>query len=120
MNSYDPHYEQALRKFQEYLHNAGLNNSRRKSAVLQVFVRTTKPVTLMELVYLVKKEGDDVSYHTTFHALKLFIAAGLATQIASREPGEAQQFTHQLTQCGHPHLACKDCGALVEAQEAYE
>jgi Fur family transcriptional regulator, ferric uptake regulator len=111
-------FEQADQQFREYLRNVGMHgSSNKKSLVLRVFLRTTKPVTVMELAYLVKKEDIGLSYHTVYQTMNRLVTCGLAIKIES--PREALRYRHDLTfeKCLHPRLVCKDCGAVVEEQE---
>lgn len=109
-------FEQADQQFREYLRNVGMHGTSRnkKSLVLRVFLRTIKPVTVMELAYLVKKEDIGLSYHTVYQTMNRLVTCGLAIKIES--PREALRYRHELTfkKCSHPHLVCKDCGAAVE------
>jgi Fur family transcriptional regulator, ferric uptake regulator len=111
-------FERADQQFREYLRNVGMRGtSNKKGLVLRVFLRTTKPVTVMELAYLVKKEDIGLSYHTVYQTMNRLVACGLAIKIES--PTEALRYRHELTfeKCLHPHLVCKDCGALVEIEK---
>jgi Fur family ferric uptake transcriptional regulator len=111
-------FEQADQQFREYLMNVGMHGtSKKKSLVLRVFLHTTKPVTVMELAYLVKKEDIGLSYHTVYQTMNRLVTCGLAIKIESRT--EALRYRHELTfeKCSHPHLLCKDCGAVLEAEK---
>ena len=111
-------FEQADQQFREYLKNVGMHGgSKKKAVVLRVFLRTTKPVTVMELAYLVKREDIGLSYHTVYQTMNRLVACGLAIKIES--PTEALRYRHGLTfeKCTHPHLVCRDCAAVVEEQK---
>lgn len=111
-------FEQADQKFREYLRNVGMHgSSNKKSLVLRVFLRTSKPVTVMELAHLVKKEDVGLSYHTVYQTMNRLVPCGLAIKIES--PTEALRYRHELTfeKCVHRHLVCKDCGAAVEEEK---
>jgi Fur family transcriptional regulator, ferric uptake regulator len=111
-------FEQVDHQFREYLRGVGMHGTSpsKKSLVLRVFLRTTKPVTVMELAYLVKKEDIGLSYHTVYQTMNRLVRCGLAIKIES--PTEALRYRHELTfeKCSHQHLVCKDCGAVVEEQ----
>jgi len=114
----DQLFERADQQFREYLKNVGMHGgSKKKAVVLRVFLRTTKPVTVMELAYLVKREDIGLSYHTVYQTMNRLVASGLAIKIES--PREALRYRHELTfaKCLHPHLVCKDCGATVELEK---
>lgn len=111
-------FEQADQQFREYLRSVGMHGtSNKKTLVLRVFLRTAKPVTVMELAYLVKKEDIGLSYHTVYQTMNRLVACGLAIKIES--PTEALRYRHQLTfeNCSHHHLVCKDCGAVIAEQK---
>jgi Fe2+ or Zn2+ uptake regulation protein len=111
-------FEKADLQFREYLRGVGMHGtSNKKALVLRVFLRTTKPTTVMELAYLVKREDIGLSYHTVYQTMNRLVACRLAIKIESRT--EAVRYRHELTfeKCLHPHLVCKDCGAIVEEEK---
>jgi Fur family ferric uptake transcriptional regulator len=111
-------FEHADQKFRNYLRNVGMHGtSNKRTLVLRVFLSTSKPVTVMELAYLVKKEDVGLSYHTVYQTMNRLVACGLAIKMESTT--EALRYRHELTfeNCSHHHLVCNDCGAVVEEQK---
>ena len=103
-------------QFKQYLRTIGMHaSSKKKSIVLRTFLLTTKPVTLMDLAYLVKKEDIGLSYHTVYQTLDRLVACGLASKIESA--GEAARYTHELSKCRHSHCVCQECGAAIEVMD---
>jgi Fe2+ or Zn2+ uptake regulation protein len=110
--------ETVEQKFRQYLRTVGMHGgSKKKGIVLRAFLLTTKPVTVMEMAYLVKKEDIGLSYHTVYQTMNRLVACGLAIKIDS--PTEAICYRHELTfeKCLHPHFVCKNCGELVEVEK---
>jgi Fur family ferric uptake transcriptional regulator len=109
--------ENLEKKFEQYLRSVGMKRTRQKSTILRVFLRLTKPVSAMELLYPVKQEDIGCSFGTVCQTLKALVACGMATEIASA--GRATRYTQRLTteECSHSHLVCKDCGKMVEVHE---
>jgi Fe2+ or Zn2+ uptake regulation protein len=105
--------EQADRTFQKYLRSVGMNRTEQRSIVLRVFFQTTKPHSAPELLYPVKQEDVNVSLATIYSILKLLVACGLAHETKSAD-GVARYTRDTSETCGHTHLVCKDCGALVD------
>jgi len=93
---------------------ARVKSATRSSVVLRVFLLTTKPITVLDLVYLVKKEDIGISYHTVYQTLNRLVACGLANKI---EGGDAVQYTHELSNCSHSHMVCQECGAVIEVMD---
>ena len=101
--------------FAQYLRSAGMNGSKARSIVLRVFMTQGKPMSVQELMYPVKQEDMTISFSTVYHTMKLLVACGLASGIASSK--DATRYEHAFTaKCSHSQLVCKACGAIVEGQ----
>jgi Fe2+ or Zn2+ uptake regulation protein len=96
--------------FRSHLRAIGMKSTGKRTLVLRVFLKTIKPISVLDLHYLAKAEDLKVSYHCVHRTLKLIVASGLATEIRA---GDTTQYQHELAQCTHEHLACKDCGATI-------
>jgi Fe2+ or Zn2+ uptake regulation protein len=108
--------EKTEQKFQQYLRTIGMHGgSKKKSMVLRTFLLTTKPVTVMEMASLVKREDIGLSYHTVYQTLDRLVACGIATKIESA--GEGARYTHELSNCSHARCVCQDCGAVIEVMD---
>ena len=108
---------EAEKHFAQYLRSAGMNGSRSRSIVLRVFMTQGQPMSAQELIYLVKKEDVTISFSCVYHTMKLLVACGLASGIASGK--KATRYEHAFTaKCSHSQLVCKDCGAIVQDQDA--
>jgi len=101
--------------FAQYLRSAGMNGSKARSIVLRVFMTQGKPMSVQELMYPVKQEDLTISFSTVYHTMKLLVACGLASGIASAK--DATRYEHAFTaKCSHRQLVCKACGALIQGQ----
>ena len=100
------------KQFTQQLRSTGKHGSRQRSVVLRAFLRQEKPVTAQELLYPVKQEDISVSFGTVYHTLRLLVACGLAREIISAL--HSTKYELATAHCSHPHLVCKDCGAIVE------
>ena len=98
--------------FAQYLRSVGMNGSKARSIVLRVFMTQGKPMSVQELMYPVKQEDMTISFSTVYHTMKLLVACGLASGIASVK--DATRYEHAFTaKCSHSQLVCKACGAIV-------
>jgi Fur family ferric uptake transcriptional regulator len=102
-------------RFRQYLREQGHKGTHHREAILQVFLGNSKPVTAKELHYQVKAAQVNVSFHCIYQTMKLLVKSGLAREIIP-EDGSARVYTHEIAiaKCDHAHLACKDCGAVIE------
>ena len=101
--------------FAQYLRSVGMNGSKGRSIVLRVFMTQGKPMSVQELMYPVKQEDMTISFSTVYHTMKLLVACGLASGIASAK--DATRYEHAFTaKCSHSQLVCKACGALIQGQ----
>ena len=117
MNS-NPLFGQVDHKFRTYLRDKGLSGTRHRQAILEAFLRNTKPVTAKDIHFQVKAVTFAVSFHCVYKTMTLLVKSGLAQEIIP-DDGSARLYTHELAiaQCDHAHLVCKDCGAVIEAMD---
>ena len=104
------------KQFTQKLRSLGKNGSRQRSIVLRAFLREEKPVTAQELLFPVKQEDITVSFGTVYHTLRLLVACGLVREIVSAK--DLPKYEWLSAHCGHSHLVCKDCGAIVPGIES--
>ncbi|MBZ5549925.1 MAG: transcriptional repressor [Acidobacteriia bacterium] len=103
------------RRFEAYLRSVRMKRSTHRTTVLRVFMGSTKPMTSLELLYAVKQADVGVSLGVVYSTIKLMIACGLAREIVD---GRKTLYTHEgVAACSHPHLICRDCGAVVARAE---
>ena len=110
--------EQIDNSFRKYLRSVGSNYSHARSVVVRTLLRAEKPVSVMELLYSAKEEDPlTVALQTIYNTMRLMVACGLAKETISADG--VTVYTHQLTaeKCKHPHLACKDCGQVIDEQK---
>jgi len=99
--------------FRSYLRTVGMKPTGERTLVLRVLLKTIKPISVLDLHYLAKAEDVKVSYHCVVRTLKLIVTSGLATEI---RVGAITQYKHELAQCSHERLICKDCGATISQE----
>ncbi|PIQ88245.1 MAG: transcriptional repressor [Candidatus Omnitrophica bacterium CG11_big_fil_rev_8_21_14_0_20_42_13] len=104
--------QQAKDAFAKYLLDKGIRNSRQRHAILNIFLKTEKHLTALELYNLVKKEHPGIGYATVYRSLKLLCEAGLCRELKF-EDGTAR-YEHLYGHKHHDHLICTSCGKFVE------
>jgi len=103
-----------------HLRRVGMYRSKQKSVVLWSLLRSPEPISAQDLFYLVKQEDLFIGLGTVYRTLQTLVACGLAAETVGTDGTRLYAAKLDAEVCTHPHLTCKDCGALVEAQEAYE
>lgn len=98
--------------FDQYLRNENIRHSGQRELVLDVFLRTEKHLTAVELYELVRKKYPKIGYATVYRAMKVICAAGLAEEIDFADG--AKRFEHKYGHEHHDHLICLKCGRFVE------
>ena len=96
----------------QHLRLLGMQFSERRRVVFRAFLQAPEPVSARDLHYLVKKDDLFVSFGTVCNTLKTIVACGLGKEVVS--PDGTTRYEHEHSRCLHPHLVCKDCGAIVE------
>ncbi len=113
----DPRYAHAEAKARVAAHlaRAGLNRSRAREAVIDVFLATHGHISVDELTASVRHQAPSVSYTTVYRALKLLTDCGFA---APRHFGEGQTRYEPVREgTHHDHLICAECGDILEFED---
>jgi len=97
--------------FAAHLAEHGLKRSEQREAILEVFLRSERHLSVEELLALVQKVRPDVGRTTVYRTLKLLTEAGLARELAL--DGESR-FEREYKRAHHDHFICNSCGAIFE------
>jgi len=97
--------------FTAYLTQHRLKRSEQREAILDVFLRTERHLSVDDLLHLVQKRRPDIGRTTVYRTLKLLHAAGLATELELK--GETR-FEREYNRAHHDHFICKDCSEIFE------
>jgi Fur family ferric uptake transcriptional regulator len=108
----------------EYLKRHGQHFSGAGRTVVQTFISASEPISILDLAFSVKRLDPLVSLGTVRRYLKLLTEAGLAAANQAVTPtGRGPMLFGLVTDpkpssgsCAHRHLACKDCGAVIDAE----
>jgi len=94
----------------------GLNSSKARDAVVDVFLGTKAHTGLQELFETARKKHAGVSFATVYRTMKLLDEAGVAH---ARNFGAAKSTLYEVAvgRAHHDHLICDKCGRIVEFVE---
>lgn len=97
-------------RFNDYLRRCGLNLTRQREEVLQVFLQAKRHVSAEQLVEMLRARNAGVGQTTVYRTLKLLVECGLA---------EERHFASHVTvfeavDDHHEHLICTVCHQITE------
>lgn len=98
-----------------YLARHHLKRSGQREAILDVFLRSERHLSVDELLRRVQRKRRDIGRTTVYRTLKLFQDAGLARELAL--DGE-NRYEPAFDREHHDHLICNGCGAILEFHSA--
>jgi len=100
-----------------FLAEKGLNASKTREAVVELFLGTKAHVDLQTLYEVARKKHAGVGFATVYRTMKLLEEAGLAH---ARRFGEAKGTLYEVAvgRAHHDHLICERCGRIVEFVDA--
>lgn len=90
---------------------AGGKRSRSRTAVMEVFFRSRKHVTIAELTRVVRERNPRVGAITVYRTLKLLERMGYANEL---DFGESAKRYESSLSAHHDHLVCRSCGTVIE------
>src|SRR5712691_3037640 len=97
--------------FTNYLLKNRLKRSDQREAILDVFLRSERHLSVDDLYHLVRKKHPDVGRTTVYRTLKLLQAAGLASEL---QFGGQSRFEREYKRQHHDHFICRSCGDIIE------
>ena len=105
--------EASRRVWRDFVAAKGLNTSKTRDAVVEVFLGTTGHIDLQTLHEVARKKHPGVGFATVYRAMKLLEEAGLAH---ARHFGDGKNTLYEVAvgRAHHDHLICESCGRIVE------
>lgn len=97
--------------FAAFLVKNRLKRSDQREAILDVFLRSERHLSVDDLFHLVRKRHPDVGRTTVYRTLKLLQAAGLASELQIE--GQSR-FEREYKRQHHDHFICRSCGDIIE------
>lgn len=97
--------------FAAFLAQHRLKRSEQREAILDVFVRSERHLSVDDLLRLVRKRHPDVGRTTVYRTLKLLQAAGLASELQLEG---RSRFEREYKRQHHDHFICRLCGGIFE------
>jgi Fur family transcriptional regulator, ferric uptake regulator len=96
-----------------FLTERGLNVSKARDAVVEVFFETEAHASLQELFDAASRRHAGVGFATVYRTMKLLDEAGLAD---ARNFGDGKSTLYEVAagRSHHDHLICESCGRIVE------
>jgi Fur family ferric uptake transcriptional regulator len=96
-----------------FVGDRGLNASKARDAVVEIFLSTKDHIDLQALYALARKRYPGVGFATVYRTMKLLEEAGIAH---ARHFGDARETLYEVAagRSHHDHLICERCGYIVE------
>jgi Fur family ferric uptake transcriptional regulator len=95
----------------EFLVKNHLKRSDQRAAILDVFLRSERHLSVDDLFHLVRRQHPEVGRTTVYRTLKLLQAAGLASELQFE--GKSR-FEREYKREHHDHFICRSCGDIIE------
>ena len=97
--------------FASFLAENRLKRSEQREAILDVFLRSERHLSVDDLFRLVRKKHPEVGRTTVYRTLKLLQTAGLASELQIE--GQSR-FEREYKRQHHDHFICRACGGIFE------
>jgi Fur family ferric uptake transcriptional regulator len=96
-----------------FVGDRGLNASKARDAVVEIFLSTKDHIDLQALYALARKRHPGVGFATVYRTMKLLEEAGIAH---ARHFGDTRETLYEVAagRSHHDHLICERCGRIVE------
>ena len=104
--------QESLSLFQQHVSARGLNQSKKRDLVVEVFVSTNSHVSAQQLFDLLKEQYPGIGYTTVYRTLKLMVACGLANELDFGDG--VKRYERKIGRKEHAHLICTRCGMDFE------
>jgi Fur family ferric uptake transcriptional regulator len=98
-----------------YIRENRLKNTRQRDVILESFLKLDGHITIDGLLACVQLVNAKIGYATVYRSLKLFVAAGVASE---QRFGDGPAL-YEPTERGehHDHLICTRCGRIFEFED---
>ena len=105
--------DDARRLWRAFSAERGLNVSKARDAVVDVFFSTREHASLQDLFEAARRQHAGVSFATVYRTMRLLDEAGLAD---ARNFGDGKSTLYEVAvgRSHHDHLICESCGRIVE------
>lgn len=97
--------------FASFLARNRLKRSEQREAILDVFLRSERHLSVDDLYHLVHRRHPEVGRTTVYRTLKLLQSAGLASELQIE--GKSR-FEREYKREHHDHFICRSCGEIFE------
>jgi Fur family transcriptional regulator, ferric uptake regulator len=99
----------------EHLKSKNRKQSKQRSEILGVFLKSPRHLTANELYRQVQKDNPAIGFATVYRTLKLLCEAGICREMALED--EVTRYERQYGHKHHDHLVCTKCGRVVEVMD---
>ena len=107
-------FKQEHKVLSDFIRNKNLRQSDQRLLILDIFLKTEKHLTAEELYDLVKRKNPMIGYATIYRSLKLFLEAGLCSELKVED--RITRYEHSFNHKHHDHLICTKCRKFVEIE----
>lgn len=104
--------QNGLDEYQKYKKEQKLKASKKRTSIVNYFLKEDRHFTAEELYNEIKKINPQISYATVYRALKLLANMGLAHICQFK--GKETRFEPRHKAEHHDHLICLRCGQIIE------
>ena len=99
----------------DFLRQKGLQHTRQREKILNVFLSSGGHLSVEELYGLVKKKASGIGQTTVFRTLKLLCEADIAQEVHFGD--KIARYEVKYGHAHHDHLVCVECGECIEAAD---
>jgi len=88
--------------------------SKTRGFLLDIFSGASRPLSVVELLILLKKKGKGVNKTTVYREIQYLLSQGMVVPVFIDET----HTKYELNTSHHHHLVCKGCGSIEEVEIA--
>ena len=96
----------------KYLKSKSRKQSRQRTQILELFLKSPRHLTANELSLQVRKYNPAIGFATVYRTLKLLCESGLCREMLLEDG--ITRYERQRGHEHHDHLVCTKCGRMVE------
>ena len=98
--------------FADYVRRKNLKHSVQREAILKIFLKNERHLTVDELYQAAKKAAPGIGFATIYRTLKHLCDSGLCRELKCEDG--VTRYEHLYGHSHHDHLICTQCGKFVE------